>query len=157
MSSASVWCYRLRLYKGMRSTLQCVGVSQFIYFYIFHGLKKMVGSGNKQSAGTDLIFACAAGNALILDSPDRVLNFTLAFYKGALNVLLTNPLWVVNSRLKMQNVNKEDQMARHDSHEFRGLIDGLIKICSREGLSALWNGTAASLILISNPAIKVSK
>ena len=67
-------------------------------------------------------------------------------------MLLTNPLWVVNSRLKMQNVNEKDQMT---STKYRGLIDGLIKIYSREGLSALWNGTSASLILISNPAIKV--
>ena len=52
----------------MRSTLQSVGVSQFIYFYVFHGLKKIVGGGNRQSAGTDLIFACAAGIELILDT-----------------------------------------------------------------------------------------
>lgn len=77
---------------------------------------------------------------------------TRDYFKGAVNVLLTNPLWVVNSRLKMQNVNEDDQMT---SNKYRGLIDGLIKIYSREGLSALWNGTAASLILISNPAIKV--
>ena len=64
----NVWCFRLRLYRGMRSTLQSVGVSQFIYFYVFHGLKKIVGGGNRQSAGTDLIFACAAGIELILDT-----------------------------------------------------------------------------------------
>ena len=52
----------------------------------------------------------------------------------------------------MQNVNEKDQMT---STKYRGLIDGLIKIYSREGLSSLWNGTSASLILISNPAIKV--
>ena len=52
----------------------------------------------------------------------------------------------------MQNVNEKDKMT---STKYRGLIDGLIKIYSREGLSALWNGTSASLILISNPAIKV--
>ena len=53
----------------------------------------------------------------------------------------------------MQNVNDKDQMA---SAKYRGLINGLIKIYSREGLSSLWNGTSASLILISNPAIKVN-
>ena len=67
-------------------------------------------------------------------------------------MLLTNPIWVVNSRLKMQNVNKNEQL---NCDRYKGLIDGLIKIYCREGLSALWNGTVASLILVSNPAIKV--
>ena len=44
-----------------------------------------------------------------------------SFLSGVLNVLLTNPLWVVNSRLKMSGVKKEDT-------RYRGLLDGLIKI-----------------------------
>ena len=40
---------------------------------------------------------------------------------GILNVLLTNPLWVVNSRLKMCGVKK-------DASKYRGILDGLIKI-----------------------------
>ena len=43
------------------------------------------------------------------------------FLTGILNVLLTNPLWVVNSRLKMSGVKK-------DARSYRGLLDGLIKI-----------------------------
>ena len=35
--------------------------------------------------------------------------------------MLTNPLWVVNSRLKMSGVKK-------DARCYRGLLDGLIKI-----------------------------
>lgn len=34
------------------------------------------------------------------------------------------------------------------------ISDGLCKIASQEGLSALWNGTAASIILASNPSIQ---
>lgn len=34
------------------------------------------------------------------------------------------------------------------------ILDGLCKIASQEGLSALWNGTAASIILASNPSIQ---
>lgn len=34
------------------------------------------------------------------------------------------------------------------------VIDGLLKIKNEEGLSALWSGTLASLILVSNPAIQ---
>ena len=40
---------------------------------------------------------------------------------GCINVLLTNPLWVVNSRLKMAGIAK-------DVPTYRGTLDGLIKI-----------------------------
>ena len=84
-----------------------------------------------------------------------------------MNVLLTNPLWVVNSKLKMYGVNKDK-----DKPKFRGIIDGLFKIAMeegrnqldifplksyifwQEGVMSLWNGTKASLMLVSNPAIK---
>lgn len=34
------------------------------------------------------------------------------------------------------------------------MIDGLIKVYQEEGLSALWSGSTASLILVSNPTIQ---
>ena len=70
------------------------------------------------------------------------------FPPGILNVLLTNPLWVVNSRLKMSGVKKDV------TEQYRGLLDGLVKIAVQEGVGALWNGTKASLLLVTNPAIK---
>ena len=33
-------------------------------------------------------------------------------------------------------------------------LDGLFRIGIKEGLGSLWNGTGASLILVSNPALK---
>jgi hypothetical protein len=53
---------RLSLFRGGSSTLQAVAVSNFVYFYTFHGLKKMAGIQGKQSAVKDLISACIAGN-----------------------------------------------------------------------------------------------
>jgi len=115
----------LTLYRGGQSTVLSVCISNFVYFYSFHGLKRIVGVA-RQNALQDLLFACTA---------------------GCINVLLTNPLWVVNSRLKMAGVTK-------DSTKYRGLFDGLIKIALQEGVTSLWNGTKASLMLVSNPAIK---
>lgn len=54
--------YSTSLFRGGLSTVQCVAISNFIYFYTFHGLKKAVSIGGKQSAKKDLIFAFVAGN-----------------------------------------------------------------------------------------------
>jgi len=113
------------LFRGGQSTLLSVAVSNFLYFYSFHGLKTLTGAKN-QKAVKDLLFACVA---------------------GCINVLLTNPLWVVNSRLKMAGI-------KNDVQKYKGTLDGLIKIAMEEGLGSLWNGTKASLMLVSNPAIK---
>ncbi|XP_017787116.1 PREDICTED: peroxisomal membrane protein PMP34 [Nicrophorus vespilloides] len=66
----------------------------------------------------------------------------LGMIAGMANVLATLPLWVVNSRLK---ANK--------SEHFSGLLDGVVHIAQKEGVSALWNGLGPSLMLVINPAI----
>ena len=52
--------FSLSIFKGGLSTVQAVAASNFIYFYTFHGLKKVVASAN-QSALKDLLFSCCAG------------------------------------------------------------------------------------------------
>lgn len=114
------------LYVGLLPVLQSVCASNFVYFYTFHGLKLMHGKAKDQSASKDLILACIA---------------------GAINVLSTTPLWVVNTRMKMQHVDASQ-------HKYSSLIDGLQKIAATEGWARLWSGTLPSLILVSNPAIQ---
>jgi hypothetical protein len=53
--------FSLSLFRGGASTLQSVAASNFVYFYTFHGLKKLAGAQGKQSAFKDLLFASVAG------------------------------------------------------------------------------------------------
>eukprot|EP00095_Tigriopus_kingsejongensis_P011203 maker-scaffold263_size232787-snap-gene-1.19 protein:Tk11203 transcript:maker-scaffold263_size232787-snap-gene-1.19-mRNA-1 annotation:"solute carrier family 25 member 47" len=95
----------LSLYYGAQSTILCVMVSNFVYFYAFHGLKQMlVGKASAQTAAKDLLLACLA---------------------GCVNVGLTNPLWVVNSQLKMQGQSRRSKVNEGTTHprlRFRGLF-----------------------------------
>ncbi|XP_073968697.1 peroxisomal Membrane Protein 34 isoform X1 [Rhodnius prolixus] len=112
------------LYKGIIPVLQSICASNFVYFYIYNGLKASVKGGE---GGKDLILASVA---------------------GAINVLLTTPLWMVNTRIKMSGIT--------DVRRYNGLVDGLVKVSSTEGVPALWAGTVPSLILVSNPAIHMA-
>lgn len=67
---------REALYRGLKPVLLSLGASNFVYFYAFHGLKSI----QKNSTTTDL---------------------KLGLIAGIINVLVTAPLWVVNSRLKV--------------------------------------------------------
>lgn len=74
---------------------------------------------------------------------------------GAINVLMTTPLWVVNMRIKMQGtkLKKGDEHLRKN-YEYKGILDGLMNISKTEGIATLWSSTLPSLVLVSNPAIQ---
>lgn len=114
------------LYRGMVPVLQSLCASNFVYFYTFHGLKTLRSAKN-QNAANDLLVASIA---------------------GAINVLVTTPLWVVNTRLKMRGIKGKKNEA------YVGLSDGLFYIWKHEGISKLWAGTLPSLILVVNPVIQ---
>jgi len=118
------------LYRGLSGVLISLGCSNFVYFYTNNLLKVLV----KRYTGQK--------NVTI---PQNLLIATLA---GVVNVLITCPLWVANTRLKLQS-NKRQA----DSKPYKGMWDALARISKEEGVEALWGGTASSLMLVSNPVI----
>ena len=73
-------------------------------------------------------------------------------FSGVVNVLLTTPLWVVNTRLKLQGAKFWNEDIIPTNH--KGIIDAFHQIIRDERVSALWNGTFPSLLLVFNPAIQ---
>eukprot|EP00818_Percolomonas_sp_WS_P009815 CAMPEP_0117455220 /NCGR_PEP_ID=MMETSP0759-20121206/11242_1 /TAXON_ID=63605 /ORGANISM="Percolomonas cosmopolitus, Strain WS" /LENGTH=335 /DNA_ID=CAMNT_0005248507 /DNA_START=21 /DNA_END=1029 /DNA_ORIENTATION=+ len=69
-------------------------------------------------------------------------NLMIAALAGVVNVLITNPLWVVNTRVRAQKDHTRSMWA-----VMREMI-------SEEGVQSLWNGTLSSLLLVSNPTIQ---
>ena len=87
----------------------------------------------------------------------RALPSCIFLFSGSLNVLLTTPLWVANTRLKLQGTRPKSQYKKTDdvavTKRYSGLVDCIAQIYKDEGISSLWNGTLASLVLVSAPAI----
>ncbi|XP_064866080.1 peroxisomal membrane protein PMP34-like isoform X3 [Oncorhynchus nerka] len=71
---------------------------------------------------------------------------------GVVNVLMTTPLWVVNTRLKLQGAKFRNADLRPTNYS--GIMDALVQIIEEEGVGALWNGTFPSLLLVLNPAVQ---
>jgi adenine nucleotide transporter 17 len=120
------------LYKGLQSVLTSLAVSNFVYFYTNNLMKVFLRkiTGEKAiSVGQNLFVASLA---------------------GVVNVLLTCPLWVANTRIKLQkNASAKDNKIK----PYAGLIDCMDRIYKEEGAIALWNGAGSSLMLVSNPTI----
>jgi len=123
------------LYRGLQPVLISVCASNFVYFYTFHGLRAVFSKdGQSHSVWKDLFLGAVA---------------------GVINVFTTTPLWVVNTRIKMQGVKlrRGDEDLAHFP-KYNGVLDGLFKIASNEGLESLWAGAVPSLVLVSNPSIQ---
>ena len=129
------------LYRGLEPVIYSLFASGFVYFYSFHGIRRITG---EKTAVKDLAIGAVA---------------------GAINVLTTTPLWVVNTRVKMQGArvllgaekSSAEDAAEKDKRlaiKYDNLTDGLYKIIKHEGVAALWSGTIPSLVLVTNPAVQ---
>uniref|UniRef100_A0A8C3KQK8 Solute carrier family 25 member 17 n=1 Tax=Calidris pygmaea TaxID=425635 RepID=A0A8C3KQK8_9CHAR len=118
-------------YRGWFPVISSLCCSNFVYFYTFNSLKALWVKGQHSTTGKDLVLGVVA---------------------GVVNVLLTTPLWVVNTRLKLQGAKfrNEDIVPTN----YKGIIDAFHQIIRDEGVLALWNGTFPSLLLVFNPAIQ---
>ncbi|KAL9906302.1 peroxisomal membrane protein PMP34 [Glossina fuscipes] len=124
----------LSLYRGLGPVLQSLCISNFVYFYAFHTLKALTAGGK--------------GNAI---NQNAFKDLLLGSIAGVINVLMTTPFWVVNTRLRMRNVTGiADEVNKH----YKNLPTGLRYVAKTEGMRGLWSGTAPSLILVSNPALQ---
>lgn len=54
---------------------------------------------------------------------------------GVLTLLMTNPIWVVKTRLCLQY---ESTVQRNDSSSYRGMTDAFVKIYKFEGFRGLY-------------------
>lgn len=126
------------LYQGWWSAVVCLGASNFVYFYTYNGLKSALQLYFKRNGmSTDL---------------DPVRNLMIASFAGVINVLVTTPLWVVNTRLMTQT--KAAMKGKEKESPYTGVWNCLSRIYAEEGLSTLWNSVLPSLVLVSNPSIQ---
>jgi adenine nucleotide transporter 17 len=114
-----------KIYQGHTSTQIALAGSNFVYFYCYNWLKASLVKSTRQTLSS-------------------LQNLFASYLAGILNVLITNPLWVINMRLKAKEA---------DTKYTKGFFDCGSQIITQEGPSTLWNGTFASLILVSNPVI----
>ncbi|XP_073414123.1 peroxisomal membrane protein PMP34 isoform X2 [Dendrobates tinctorius] len=118
-------------YRGWFPVISSLCCSNFVYFYTFKSLKSLWIRRTAATTSMDL---------------------TIGFIAGIVNVLLTTPLWVVNTRLKLQGAKFRNDDIKPTS--YTGIADAFQKILQQEGFLSLWNGTLPSLLLVFNPAIQ---
>lgn len=105
------------LYAGLDSALWGMVITNFVYYYLYEGLKANYDTPNPSTSQLMLSGA----------------------YAGAATTTITNPIWVVNTRMM---VNDE-----------KGTLKTIKNIVNKEGIKAFFSGLGPSLLLVANPAL----
>ncbi|KAI1842316.1 hypothetical protein JX265_009735 [Neoarthrinium moseri] len=114
------------LYAGMSGSLLGVASTNFAYFYWYSTVRTLYLKSQKVPA-----------------APSTVVELSLGAVAGALAQLCTIPVAVITTR---QQTSKK--------HERKGFFEtGRDIINSEDGITGLWRGLKASLVLVVNPSI----
>lgn len=144
-----------KLYGGLGASLVGTMVSQGVYFYLYSMLRKIAVARRRNSARS-------SQDIRVFES---LLTASLA---GMGNVLLTNPIWMIATRMQSyRNLRKhEESMNKLASTEEEGSVGSepssspptplaVAKMVYKEyGISGFWNGVTASLVMVINPTIQ---
>jgi len=89
-------------------------------------------------------------------------HFTASCLAGACMVALTNPLWLIKTRLQLQNPHLQQQISQHPTTKaaqqlkpaYRGIFHAAYTIVQEEGILALYKGSIPALMLVSHGGIQ---
>ena len=73
---------------------------------------------------------------------------------GSATVMLTNPIWVVNTRMTTRKRNKESELPGSIAAKPPTTIGTLLSLIKDEGPLALFSGVAPALVLVINPILQ---
>ncbi|XP_021714594.1 folate transporter 1, chloroplastic-like isoform X2 [Chenopodium quinoa] len=116
------------LYAGFTPAVIGSSISWGLFFFFYSRAKKRY-SGDEEDKLSPGHHLAAAAEA------------------GALVSFFTNPVWVIKTRLQLQN-------PLHQTRQYSGVYDALRTITKEEGWTALYRGIWPSLLLVSHGAIQ---
>ncbi|KAJ2827610.1 hypothetical protein GGI24_002603 [Coemansia furcata] len=116
------------LFSGLESALFGAAVTNGVYYYFFEAVKATFERASQRKT---------------LSTVESMVSGAVA---GAMTCIITNPIWVVNTRLtvKQKSQDKEESTT----------LQAFAEIIQEDGVLALWQGIIPALILVINPIIQ---
>lgn len=141
------------LYVGWTPAVVGSAVSWGGYFYFYEGLKQQLLAYKTSQKGLQYHQPTSSQTATTQTKPtlNAIDHFVLACVAGGVMVGLTNPVWLVKTRMQLQlkRVSQE-----HNIRPYEGLIDAFRTIVREEGVLALYKGSGPALLLTSHGGVQ---
>lgn len=134
------------LYSGVNSALFGISVTNFVYYFWYEWTR-----GSFERAARS---AGRAGKKL-----STIESMIAGAIAGSATVIITNPIWVVNTRVttRQQSVQEQDVEAAATARRRRvtpSTIGTLMSLLRNEGPQALFAGVIPALVLVINPILQ---
>jgi adenine nucleotide transporter 17 len=132
------------LYAGLDSALFGISVTNFVYYYWYEWTR----------AGFETAAVKAGRASKKLTTIESMIAGAIA---GSATVLLTNPIWVVNTRMTTRKKNKESDeslLPGAKAPKAPTTVGTLLALLKEEGPQALFSGVVPALVLVINPILQ---
>ncbi|CAI7620670.1 unnamed protein product [Penicillium glandicola] len=128
------------LYSGLESALFGISVTNFVYYYWYEftrsALEKAAIRGGRASKKLTTVESMIAGAIA-----------------GSATVLITNPIWVINTRMTARKSETEETLPGAKKTK-ASTLNTLMDLLRQEGPKALFAGVLPALILVINPILQ---
>ncbi|KAJ0413731.1 mitochondrial carrier domain-containing protein [Aspergillus carlsbadensis] len=129
------------LYSGLESALFGISVTNFVYYYWYEWTRSAFENT-----------AAKAGRSKKLSTSESMIAGAIA---GSATVLITNPIWVINTRMTARKSEADEQSLPGASKKQRAsTFSTLMELLQKEGPTALFAGVLPALILVINPILQ---
>ena len=133
------------LYAGLDSALFGISVTNFVYYYWYEWMRSFFEKA-----------AVTSGRASKkLTTVESMMAGALA---GSATVLMTNPIWVVNTRMTARKNEAEETFPggekRSQAKKSTSTIGTLVSLIRDEGATSLFAGVLPALVLVINPILQ---
>lgn len=137
------------LYAGWAPSVVGSAVSWGGYFFIYEHLKHGLAEWKLSTDPKQRDRQYPAHSSQVLNSFD---NFILACVSGMFMVGVTNPIWLIKTRMQLQMRNAE--MASGVVRPYQNMWDAARTIVREESFTALYKGSGAALLLTSHGGVQ---
>lgn len=126
------------LYSGLESALFGISVTNFVYYYFYEGTRTFYETSKRK-----------AGQPLNLSTVESMVAGAIA---GSATVVLTNPIWVVNTRMTVKENGVRDPVT--GKIKTPGTLATVAKIIKDDGFKPFFAGILPALVLVINPILQ---
>ncbi|CAK7273303.1 hypothetical protein SEPCBS57363_005586 [Sporothrix epigloea] len=136
------------LYAGLDSAIFGIGITNFVYYYWYEWTRAAF---ERRAAG---VVGRVSGQLTTLES------MAAGALAGSATVILTNPIWVINTRMTTRQRAAESDKDAADAPKKNGekkpttTIGTLLALLKEEGPRALFAGVVPALVLVINPILQ---